>query len=170
MNYYRYTACDIEGKRHSGVTYTKSEAKAIKELRSKGLYPIEVVGAEYPKNEDIPKKRHSESTEEMGFLGAIGAICCLIVFCAIAVPLAIFAGNFVPTDLFGSTKSNSGSYIPEDRIKAVKETSQGGDLGIIGSKKGPRAFMTAKQKEYEVTYEDKNGVIRTKTMSSDPTK
>ena len=63
------------------------------------------------------------------------------------------------------------SDIPTDRIISVKETSKGGDIGVIGGgKKGPRGFMTAERKRYEVTYEDENGVIRTKTMSSDPTR
>ena len=70
----------------------------------------------------------------------------------------------------GFTGSESDSYVPADKVIAVKEVSQGGDVGIIGTQKGPRGFMTAKSKKYEVTYEDEDGVIRTKTMSSDPTK
>jgi hypothetical protein len=66
--------------------------------------------------------------------------------------------------------SSGGSPIPRDKIIGVKEVSQGGDLGLIGTKNGPKGFMTAKQKKFEVTYEDEDGVIRTRTMSSDPTK
>ena len=74
--------------------------------------------------------------------------------------ILIYGRSDIPTD-----------RIRTDRIISVKETSKGGDIGVIGGgKKGPRGFRTAERKMYEVTYEDENGVIRTKTMSSDPTR
>lgn len=94
----------------------------------------------------------------------------LIVKCAFCTVLlvAVFGalGYF-----FDDNGSRSGSSIPKQRIIAVKEVTKGGEVGLIGGgKKGPRGFMTAESKKYEVTYEDENGVIRTKIMSSDPSK
>jgi hypothetical protein len=71
--------------------------------------------------------------------------------------------------LDGIGKGNDPSP-PNESIVAVKESSSKPTVGIISNKKGkPEYLFVPGRKEYEVTYEE-NGVLKTKTMSKDPTK
>tara|TARA_B100001093_G_C26525239_1_gene883535 strand:+ start:61 stop:666 length:606 start_codon:yes stop_codon:yes gene_type:complete len=98
-----------------------------------------------------------------GFFGIMLIAICFGVG-LVGYGLLSFLGSFLG-------ESQVKSDVPKHRVIGVKETSEGGDFGLIGGgKKGPRGFMTPTRKQYEVTYEDENGVLRTKKMSSDPTK
>ena len=117
---------------------------------------------DYEEDEEDIRKRRREDFEAVVLI----ASALLIVVGGIGLA-GYMAWGFFTND----NGSSGGSYIPKHRIIGVKETSEGGDFGLIGGgKKGPRGFMTPERKKYEVTYEDENGVLRTKTMSSDPTK
>lgn len=119
-----------------------------------------------PKLPPLPKKNQdldlSWKLKDLYWLGFFGVMTVLIlsVVGLVGYGLLSFLGE-----------SQVESDVPKHRVIGVKETSEGGDFGLIGGgKKGPRGFMTPTRKQYEVTYEDENGVLRTKTMSSDPTK
>lgn len=61
------------------------------------------------------------------------------------------------------------SSSPEN-ILAVKESPSNPTVGIISNSKGKPGYLYVPgRKSYEVTYEE-NGILKTKTMSSDPTK
>lgn len=65
--------------------------------------------------------------------------------------------------------SDEGEYAPEN-IVAVKESPSNPTVGIISNSKGKPGYLYVPgRKSYEVTYEE-NGILKTKTMSSDPTK
>ena len=111
--------------------------------------------------EDIRERRRED------FKIAVGLVFVVLIFVGGIGLAGYMAWGFFTND----NGSSGGSYIPKEKIIAVREVTKGGEVGLIGGgKKGPRGFMTAERKKYEVTYEDANGVIRTKTMSSDPTK
>ena len=119
-----------------------------------------------PKLPPLPKKDQdldlSWKLKDLYVLGFFGIMTVVIFFGVglVGYGLLSFLGE-----------SQVESDVPKHRVIGVKETSEGGDFGLIGGgKKGPRGFMTPERKKYEVTYEDENGVLRTKTMSSDPTK
>jgi hypothetical protein len=71
-------------------------------------------------------------------------------------------------DLFEDSGSDDSSS--PSNIIAVKELSSDPKVGIIANPKGKPSLMYVPGKGgYEVTYEE-NGVLKTKTMNSDPTK
>ena len=117
---------------------------------------------DYEEDEEDIRKRRREDFEIAVIIGSA------VLITVGGIGLAGYmAWGFFTND----NGSSGGSYIPKQKIIAVREVTKGGEVGLIGgAKKGPRGFMTAERKKYEVTYEDANGVIRTKTMSSDPTK
>ena len=57
-----------------------------------------------------------------------------------------------------------------ENILAVKESPSNPTVGIISNSKGKPGYLYVPgKKSYEVTYEE-DGILKTKTMSSDPTK
>ena len=58
----------------------------------------------------------------------------------------------------------------KDQIIRVRKVTSGGDLGLIGGRRGPRPFTTIKKTRYEVTYIDDDGIERTVMRGYDPTR
>ena len=98
----------------------------------------------------------------------------LIASCAVPIFLGLgyllLKGSILFFDGGGYDSSSTyGSDVPSNII-SVKDSSSDPTIGLISVPKGKNGYLYVPgKKSYEVTYEE-NGILKTKTMSSDPTK
>jgi len=94
---------------------------------------------------------------------------CIVVLSIFSV-YPLFKDVIVDVYTNGFDDSEPADSSSPGNILAVKESPSNPTVGIISNSKGKPGYLYVPgKKSYEVTYEE-DGILKTKTMSSDPTK